>query len=136
MRDLIEILRDEEYPCSLSLKERARLMRKNPTEAEAIIWNLLRNKQEDIKFRRQHIIGDYIVDFVDLKSGTIIEIDGGYHDEIEQIKNDNLRTERLISRGYSVLRFKNSEVVSNPEKVISQIIFYIGSKNDSGSGKR
>lgn len=108
-----------------SLIENAREMRKNPTIAESIIWNLLRNKKYGIKFRRQHIIGDFIVDFVDLKSGTVIEIDGGYHKNKDQIEADNLRTEILNQKGYSVIRFSNEEVIRNPEKIAYIIIQYI-----------
>lgn len=101
--------------------ERAKEMRKNPTEAESILWNLLRNKQLGHKFRRQHIIGDFIVDFVDLKSGTIIEVDGGYHNQNEQMIYDAARTEVLNRKGYKVLRFTNNEVIAEPESVISKI---------------
>jgi 5-methyltetrahydrofolate--homocysteine methyltransferase len=63
------------------LKLRARHNRNNPTEAESYLWEILRDKKMDgYKFRRQHIIGKYIVDFICLSKSLIVEVDGGYHD--------------------------------------------------------
>ena len=103
------------------LKSKAKDMRKNPTQAEAIMWELLRNNKLGIKFRRQHIIGDYIVDFVDLNSGLIIEIDGGYHNTAEQREYDELRSEYLKNKGYTVLRFPNEQVIGDSEAVLERI---------------
>ena len=66
------------------------------------------------KFRRQHIIGDYIVDFVCLEKMLVIEIDGEYHNEWEQQINDEERTEWLHKRGFNVIRFTNAEVIAEP----------------------
>lgn len=96
-------------------------MRNNPTPAEDIIWNLLRNNQLGIKFRRQHIIGDYIVDFVSLKHKLVVEIDGGIHNSIEQKEHDEIRTYFLNSKGYHVLRFHNGEVISSIDQTIKTI---------------
>ncbi|MBP1539819.1 MAG: DUF559 domain-containing protein [Prevotella sp.] len=103
------------------LKELAAKNRKNPTEAEAIIWNYLKGKQLGLHFRRQHIIGNYIVDFSCPTKKIAIEIDGGYHDQPEQKKYDEKRSEWLISKGWKIIRFKNEEIIANTENVISKI---------------
>lgn len=99
--------------------------RRNLTEAERIIWNAIRNRKLGPKFRRQQIIASYIVDFVCLELKLIIEIDGGFHDNIEQQKSDKSRTESFQSLGYRVLRFKNEEVLNNLKSVIEKIKCFI-----------
>ena len=96
-------------------------MRKNPTEAESAMWEMLRGKNLDAKFRRQHIIGDYIVDFVCLDSQLVVEIDGGYHNDPEQTELDRQRTNFLQSKGFSVLRFTNEEVIGNTNETLDVI---------------
>ena len=103
------------------LKEEAESMRKNPTEAESAMWEILRDKNLDAKFRRQHIIGDYIVDFVCLDAQLVVEIDGGYHNDPEQKDLDRQRTKFLQSRGFSVLRFTNEEVIGNTDETLGII---------------
>ena len=103
------------------LKELADKNRKNPTEAEAIIWNYLKGKQLGLHFRRQHIIGNYIVDFSCPTKKIAIEIDGGYHDQPKQKEYDEKRSEWLISKGWKIIRFKNEEIIANTENVISKI---------------
>ena len=82
------------------LKESARHNRKNPTEAEMVLWEYLRNRVLETKFFRQYVIADYIVDFVSLETKLIIEVDGLYHDEPEQQQYDSGRTARLESLGF------------------------------------
>ena len=103
------------------LREFAEHNRKYPTEAERILWGLLKNKDLDAKFRRQHIIGNYIADFVCLHSKLIIEVDGGYHLVDDQIVKDTERTEELEQLGFHVIRFTNEEVLSDTERVMSVI---------------
>lgn len=103
------------------LKDWARENRKNPTDAEAILWEHIRDRQLKTKFFRQYIIADYIVDFVSLESKLIIEVDGVYHSEYEQQQYDEGRTERLESFGFKVIRFTNDEVISQTDKVIKTI---------------
>ena len=94
----------------------------HPTEAESIIWDLLKAKSiNGHKFRRQHIIKDYIVDFVCLHKKLVIEIDGQYHLEDNQIVKDKSRTEDLQNSGYTVVRFSNEEVIGNTAEVIKNI---------------
>ncbi len=94
-------------------------LKAQPTEAENIIWEYLRNKKTGFKIRRQHIIEDFITDFVCLAKRLVIEIDGKIH--LEQKEYDELRTKRLNDLGYEVIRFTNEEVYSNPVTVASNI---------------
>lgn len=100
------------------LKEKAESMRQTPTKAESVMWQMLRGKQLDSKFRRQHIIDEYIVDFVCLEKQLIVEIDGGYHKNSEQQELDIQRTNFLQSKGFCVLRFTNDEVIGDAEGTI------------------
>lgn len=106
------------------LKDFARENRKNATPAENVLWNYLRANTLGVKFLRQHIIGDYIVDFVSREGGLIIEVDGGYHSEPRQQTDDELREETLSSMGYHVIRFTNEEVLYELESVTDQIVEY------------
>ena len=103
------------------LKENAKYSRAHPTQAEAIMWQLLKGKQLGISFRRQHIFGEYIVDFVCLECKLVVEIDGGYHATLQQQENDILRTQWLNNYGFNVIRFTNEEVINATETVIKRI---------------
>ena len=85
------------------LKAYAKENRRNTTLAEDILWDRLRKNALGIKFLRQHIIGDYIVDFVSKHDGLVIEVDGGYHSEPRQQENDQLREEYLERMGYHII---------------------------------
>ncbi len=106
--------------------ELARRMRKEYTEAENVMWELLRNNQLGIKFRRQHPIEAYIVDFVSLQGKLIVEVDGGYHETEEQKKYDEMRTKTLNQIGFYVIRFSNDEVIKNPYKIRDKIKAELG----------
>ena len=106
------------------LKAFARENRKNATLAENVLWEYLRNGELGEKFLRQHIIGDYIVDFVSRHDGLVIEVDGGYHSEPRQQEEDNLREVVLEQMGYHVIRFTNEEVLCDIENVLNQIENY------------
>ena len=103
------------------LKENAQENRKNPTEAEAVLWDMLKGNNIGLHFRRQHIILDYIVDFICLEKGLVIELDGGYHNNPEQAEYDKQRTSHLKKLGYTELRFTNEELLTNPDAVIARI---------------
>ena len=104
------------------LKLRARHNRNNPTEAESYLREMLRDKKMDgYKFRRQHIIGKYIVDFICLSKSLIVEVDGGYHDSPDQQYDDSVRTAFLEGHGYKVIRFRNEDVVANTDFVLQSI---------------
>lgn len=100
-------------------KEKSQELRKNQTEAEQILWEAIRKKSLDVKFRRQHIIGANIVDFVCLDHKLIIEVDGKIH--LNQKEFDAERTKQLESLGFSVIRFTNEEVMQDIENVINKI---------------
>jgi len=100
----------------------ARELRKKQTPQETKMWNLLRNHQfYGYEFRRQYPIGDYIVDFICRKKKIIIELDGGQHNETQNIEYDNKRTEFLKSKGYNVIRFWNNDVDNHIEGVYDAI---------------
>ncbi len=95
---------------------------KNPTEAEKILWeNLKTKKLGGYKFRREHIIDEYIVDFVCLAKNLVVEVDGRYNDTAEMQKADNFRTKNLEHLGFRVIRFKNEEVIGDIENVLEKI---------------
>ena len=106
------------------LKGFARENRKNATLAENVLWGYLRENAFGVKFLRQHIIGDFIVDFVSRHGGLVIEVDGGYHSEPKQQYDDERREEVLERMGYHIIRFTNEEVLNDIEKVIDQIEEY------------
>ena len=103
------------------LKEFARENRRKMTLSETILWEQLRQLPSTFHFRRQHIIGDFIVDFVCLEQSLIIEVDGGYHSEPQQIEDDLFRTEKLKKYGFTVLRFKNEQITDNIDEVMKEI---------------
>lgn len=102
-------------------KEFSKENREKPTHEELLIWERLRNNQTGFHFRRQHIIGSFIVDFVCLKKKLTIEIDGGYHNNPDQKFYDEQRTNFLKENGYTELRFSNEEVRNNIDDVINRI---------------
>ena len=110
------------------LKELAKKQKENPTQAESFLWDTLRAKKlEGFKFRRQHIIDQFIADFVCLERQLIIEIDGGYHGLPEIEISDKQRTEILESLGYKVIRFSNELVLNDIESVQDKILRVLAS---------
>lgn len=103
------------------LKENARGNRKNMTEAESIFWSLVKGNLLGQRCLRQHIIGDYIVDFLFRKSKVIVEIDGGYHFTEKQQTDDAVRTDWLEQQGYKVIRFTNEQVLCDTDNVIEEL---------------
>ena len=103
------------------LLEKAREMRRNPTEAESVLWNYLSGDKLGVHFRRQHPVFGYIPDFVCIGQKLIIEIDGGYHLVDEQPELDAERTQWLNKAGFHVLRFTNEEVLSDIDSILEEI---------------
>jgi very-short-patch-repair endonuclease len=100
--------------------ERARELRRDPSRAERICWELIpAHRMEGIKFRRQHPIGPYFADFACASKGLVIEIDGDHH--ADQVEADARRTAVMQSQGWKVVRFGANEVVQNPEGIWSAI---------------
>ena len=104
------------------LKAFAKRSRTHSTQAESLLWEALRGNQLGCKFRRQHIIGNYIADFACIRLKLVVEIDGGYHLQGSQPLMDAERTADLKSRGFTVLRFTNEQVLHRLSSVISQIL--------------
>ena len=100
----------------------ARELRKNGTDAEKLLWQLLRRNQlHGCSFRRQHPLGSYILDFYCHQTKLAIELDGGQHAEESQLKHDEKRSAWLEQQGITVLRFWNNEVLTNTEGVLQRI---------------
>ncbi len=97
--------------------------REAPTPAEEMLWNALKGKQlGGYKFRRQHPISNYILDFYCHVAKLAIEIDGAYHLSEEQKQYDTNRTADLLDLGIREIRFTNSQIIHNIEKVLEDIV--------------
>jgi very-short-patch-repair endonuclease len=95
-------------------------LRATSTKPEQLLWSVLRNRRLDgHRFRRQHSIQQFIVDFVCLEERVVVEADGGYHDW--QYEKDQAREDVLKSHGYRVIRFSNEDVITNLEGVAEAI---------------
>lgn len=100
----------------------ARNLRRNTTDAEKKLWYRLRqNQMESLSFRRQHPIGNYIVDFWCSTVKLVVELDGGQHNDDADIEIDTARTAVLETRGITVLRFWNTDVMNNIDGVLATI---------------
>jgi very-short-patch-repair endonuclease len=105
---------------SNKLLTNARRLGNQSTDAERALWTQLRAHRFDgYKFRRQQVIGSYIVDFVCFEANLIIELDGSQH--MDQVSYDNQRTEKLEQMGYRVLRFWNNEIFSELDGILETI---------------
>ena len=106
-------------------------LRKNPTDAERLLWRHLRRRQlYGFKFRRQHSIGPYICDFVCLERPIVVELDGSQH--VEQVGYDMRRDIFLRSRGFRVLRFWNPDVLARTQSVLETIFEVLHRKDMDG----
>ena len=97
-------------------------LRNKSTSAEAVLWNILKSKNlNGRKFRRQHSIGNYIVDFCCPSEELVIELDGNPHGEYHKIEKDKKRDQYIEGLGFSILRFENRLVFQEPEFVKNEI---------------
>ena len=102
------------------IEQAARKLRKNLTPAETRLWSALRNKQlEGLRFRCQHPVGNFILDFYCPSCKLVVEVDGKIHDR--QTEYDRARTAKLAEYGYKILRFSNQQVMNNLPKVLAEI---------------
>ncbi len=109
--------------------------RSNPTEAEDLLWQVVRGRKLDsFKFRRQHIIGTYIADFVCLSQKLIVEVDGLVHEISENKLSDIERTAELNKFGFEVLRFTNDDVINKTDDVLNAILSKLNTKKIAQSG--
>ena len=102
--------------------QRAQELRANQNSAEARVWSILRARRlAGLKFRRQHVLGTYVADFVCLRAKLVIEIDGDTHDEEAHLK-DAKRTEEIEQAGYRVIRFWNNYVLNDRDGGVTEMI--------------
>ena len=99
------------------------------TDAERLLWWALRRRQLDgVRFRRQHPLGPYIVDFICLERTLVVEVDGSHHAEPEQQAHDERRTQWLNAEGYAVVRVWNRDVFTNLNGVLATIFAALQSR--------
>jgi very-short-patch-repair endonuclease len=110
----------------------ARRLRNDPTEAEKHLWYVLRARSLGVKFRRQAVIGRYIVDFVCFEKKLVVEVDGGGHGASQ---DDVIRDKWLNDQGFEVLRFWNNDVLANLEGVFQRIEERLNPPSPQGGGK-
>lgn len=101
--------------------ENAKQMRKEPTEAEKVLWEALRNRSIGYKFRRQHPVENFIADFICLDVWLVVEVDGAYHSTEQQGETDKLRDARLNEIGFTTLRFTNEQVLHDLDNTLKSI---------------
>ena len=119
---------------SQNLRNRARTLRRQQTDVETKLWMRLRDRQLcGAKFRRQHPIGPYIVDFCCPERGLILELDGGQH--AVQTAADQLRTRFLEADGYRVVRFWNHQVLEQMNAILEEIVRLLSDPHPSLSLK-
>ena len=117
------------------LKERARELRQKQTPAEELLWELLRDRQCcELKFRRQHQFGDYLLDFYCHEAKLAVELDGEPHNTAAWQKKDAARDAYLKSQGVTSLRFENRFAVETPEVILEAIALHLASSSPSGRG--
>ena len=108
-----------------SKKATARELRRNQTKSEALLWGLLRAKRLcNLKFRRQHPIGPFVVDFACYERKLVVEVDGGYHDRCGE--DDVRREQYLRGQGWEIIRFSDADVTDDPETVVRGIAMFLG----------
>lgn len=104
------------------LLEFAKSMRQSATDAEHLMWQILRAKRlMNLKFRRQHIVAPYIVDFYCHEIGLVIELDGSQHGTDDAIEYDTERTKFLEALGLTVVRYWNHDVLSRMDVVLEDL---------------
>ncbi|MGH9441563.1 MAG: endonuclease domain-containing protein [Thermoanaerobaculia bacterium] len=102
------------------LKETIRTFRSHPTESEALLWNELRSRRfHGVRFRRQHSVGPFVLDFYCWKRNLAIELDGPIHERSRE--RDTARDQYLLSRGITVPRIKNTELSTSMSAVLARI---------------
>ena len=107
--------------------QRRRRLRQECTDTEMAVWKLLRNRRfVGFKFRRQHPVGPFIVDFYCARAALVLELDGGQHFEAAAQERDAARSDFLRSKGLRVVRFQNDEVLRESEAVMAVIASALG----------
>ena len=101
-------------------KEKRRLLRKNQTPEEKVVWDILRGSKTGLKWRRQVSIGGYVADFYCYKKKLVIELDGVQHQELDAIEYDYIRDAYMKSLGITVIRISNQDI--RADKTLSTIV--------------
>ena len=115
--DLVSLSRARERA-----RVRARALRKGQTDAEALLWSRLRNRQLlGLKFRRQHPVGNYFADFACVEIGLAVELDGGQHAESLVIDHDQRRERDFLALGFRTVRFWDNQVLQETDAVMESI---------------
>jgi very-short-patch-repair endonuclease len=116
-------------------RQRARTLRQQMTDAERVLWRHLRNRGlGGRKFRRQYLVGPYIVDFICPEKNVVIEVDGGQHADNEEL--DSQRSAYLNKMGYRVVRFWNNEVLQETEAVLEAIFAILSDTAENSPSPR
>ncbi len=116
------------------LKDYAKRHRSQPTQAEDVMWEILKTRQlGGFKFRRQHIIDRFIADYVCLKRRLVIEIDGLIHSHPDNQLSDKERTERLRQLGFELIRFTNEQVLHDTDNTIQKILSALNNQPELNS---
>jgi very-short-patch-repair endonuclease len=113
------------------LEKFARQNRKQSTDAERKLWTLLREQLPEFRFRRQHPVAGYVVDFVCLKANLVVELDGGQHADAAGVAYDSERTRRLEQVGLRVLRVPDDEMLRDPDAALRTIYLELTEKRPS-----
>lgn len=109
------------YNARINLLENAKILRRNTTEAEDHLWKEIKGKKLGVKFRRQHIIDCFIADFYCHECRLVIEVDGSYHDEPDQMEYDLNRAFEIEQFDINIIRFTNDDVLSKTSWFLQEI---------------
>jgi len=124
--NIMNKINDMHYGSNSFTFQKAVELRNRMTKAEIVLWEKLRNRQfMGLRFRRQHPINRFVVDFYCHEYKLIIELDGSVHNLTEVVENDRIREEELKDLGLSILRFKNEEVLLNIQETMNKIEQFI-----------
>ena len=107
---------------SPSGKRNAKRLRKEMTPPEIALWLALRRNEAELRFRKQHAVEDYVLDFYCAPARLAIEVDGEAHGRGDRPERDRVRDAWLVSRGLRVLRYPAAEILSNTDDVVRQIV--------------
>lgn len=100
-------------------------MQRNPEPSEYVLWQFLKARRLGVTFKRQQIVGGYIVDFLAPKLKIVVEVDGGYHGRPEQQRADARRDAVLGRAGYRVLRLSAAEVLQQPKLAAARVLLAV-----------
>ncbi|RYX91724.1 MAG: endonuclease domain-containing protein [Comamonadaceae bacterium] len=116
---------------------RARALRQNQTDAEALMWSKLRDRRFlNLKFRRQHPISGYFADFACIDIMLVVELDGGQHADAADALHDARRADDMAAEGFTTVRFWNNDVLAQTESVMAQLLVRVQALTPTLSRKR